>query len=159
MEVTTAVAERSFSYQHPSPYYYHFQREFDVLLPHLRGPDRKILFIFGLGFDPRCVPAYRALATEFPLMKGTLVTVCARFTNLFDGELKTNMRWTYDCLDQIRYITSSLSEDHCRHFEVEVNMFDSERRQVGDGEILPRPLGLHTVHCRGHCVDDHGRDR
>jgi hypothetical protein len=134
--VTTAVAERSFSYQHQSPYYYHFQREFDVLLPHLRGPDRKILFIFGLGFDPRCVPAYRVLATEFPSMKGTLVTVCARFTNLFDEELKTNMRWTYECLDQIRYITSSLSEDRCRHFEVEVNMFDSDRRQVGDSRLI-----------------------
>jgi hypothetical protein len=97
--------------------------------------DRRVLFIFGVGFDPRCVPALSAIAEIFG-DEAELTTFCVRFTNLFDQNLATNARHTRECLEQVRYITRGLASTNQRHFEVEVNLFSVDGEQVGDALLI-----------------------
>lgn len=94
---------------------------------------RRFLFLSGLGFDPRCTPALERMVD---LLEPTseLVTFCARFTNLHDPNHEENYSGTLECLEEIRAITAR-SRGGFR-FEVEVNIFNQDGRQVGESLLI-----------------------
>jgi len=121
--------------QHVLPYHYYVQDDLVNFWKKLGTENRNVLFIFGLGFDPRCVPALRNIAIIFK--KGAKVkTCCARFTNLFDEQLDENRKNTQDCLSSIRYITDSMSNANFQHTEIEVNMFSLDRKLIGEKLLI-----------------------
>lgn len=97
--------------------------------------DRKVLFIFGVGFDPRCIPALREIS-KLVGNGARLDTFCTRFTNLQDRQLDTNREYTAECLRDIHGILRGLSGNEFRHYEVEVNMFSDRGELIGDRLLL-----------------------
>lgn len=113
------------------PYYYYIQDTFVSFWNKLGIEKRNVLFIFGMGFDPRCIPGLRHVFSTFK--RGAAVsTCCARFTNLFDEQLDENRKNTFDCLQQSRYFTNAMSGSDFQHNEIEVNMFSVRREFIGD---------------------------
>ena len=117
------------------PYHYYVQDNLVTFWDKLGTKNRNILFIFGLGFDPRCVPALRNIGTIFK-KDARVKTCCARFTNLFDEQLDENRKNTQDCLNYIRYYTDSMSNENFQHTEIEVNMFSLERELIGEKLLI-----------------------
>jgi hypothetical protein len=116
-------------------YQFHVQRPFKDFWSRYGAAKRKVLFVFGVGFDPRCVPALKAVADTF-VNDCYVSTVCARFTNLKDKDLKLNTQFTRECLTQTREITDRLSSHiYHRHYEIEVNLFSNDDAVVG-GNLL-----------------------
>ncbi len=122
----------------PSPRYFYVQRPFEQFWSDYDAARRRVLFICGLGFDPRCVSAMKAAARVFRETAERLETVCLRFTNLWDEHVEQNLRYTEDCLEQIRSVTHSLEDPRrFQHVELEVNIFaEDERRLIGDQLLL-----------------------
>src|ERR1035438_1546115 len=73
----------------PTHYNYHVQREFSGFWERFGSSRRNVLFVFGLGFDPPCVPELKKVSETF-VDDCYVSTVCARFTNLWDGRLRQN---------------------------------------------------------------------
>ena len=96
---------------------------------------RKVLFVFGVGFDPRCIPALRVVGELFS-RRAELHTFCTRFTNLRDRQLRENSAYTAECLREIHRILKGLSGRRFRHYEVEVNMFSEQGALIGDRLLL-----------------------
>jgi hypothetical protein len=117
-----------------TPYYFNVQRPFKHFWDEYGASNRKVLFIFGLGFDPRCVPALQSVANTF-VSDCYVNTVCTRFTNLWDGGLKENAEHTRECLAAVRRITDALSGANYAHYEIEVNLFSDTREIIG-AELL-----------------------
>lgn len=116
-------------------YNYFVQEEFSSFWKRY-GPDgRRVLFIGGLGFDPRCIPALRKTVGLFT-EADQLVTMCARFTNLHDPHLQHNLRGTAASLNVIREIARKNRAQDRYHFEVEVNLFDAAGSQIGDALLI-----------------------
>jgi len=113
------------------PYFFHVQQPFSSFWSEYGTADRRVLFLYGVGFDPRSVPALRAVCNSFG-GADFLTTVCARFTNLFDRRLSENQRYTRECLSDLRRVRSGLGADNSRHFEIEVNLLDSNQKLIGD---------------------------
>lgn len=118
-----------------STYHYYVQRPLEEFWLEYGTQERKVLFVYGLGFDPRCIPALRKTCRIFH-ESAELVTFCARFTNLFDEHLAENQKNTQECLEQIRYVTRSLIMPRHKHYEVEVNLFGLDREQIGDSLLI-----------------------
>jgi hypothetical protein len=118
-----------------TPYYYHVQTDFEAFWASRTCGQRKILFIFGLGFDPRCVPAFRTAAR---VLAGSarLDTLCLRFKNPQDSNLGENTEGTYECLREIDQISASLCGSSCRHDQLEVNLFDTAGTYDGHKRLL-----------------------
>lgn len=118
-----------------STYHYYVQRPLETFWREYGTASRRPLFIYGLGFDPRCVPALRKTCRIFS-DNSNLVTFCARFTNLFDQNLVGNWKHTLECLEQLRYVTRGLEAPGQMHYEVEVNLFRLDREQIGDSLLI-----------------------
>lgn len=114
-------------------YNYYIQEPFTQFWGRYGTANRRYLFLSGLGFDPRCTPALRRMV-EVLHPSSTLVTFCARFTNLHDPYHERNYAGTLECLEEIRAITRGVHDT--RRFEVEVNIFDQQKRQVGEGLLI-----------------------
>lgn len=114
-------------------YNYYLQEPFTQFWARYGTAHRKFLFLSGLGFDPRCTPALRRM---FEMLKpsSTIVTFCARFTNLHDPFHDRNYAGTLECLEEIRAITRLHSRGY--RYEVEVNIFDQDKRQVGESLLI-----------------------
>lgn len=119
----------------PLPYHFYVQERLDTFWRRYGTRGRRVLFIFGLGFDPLCVPALGVVADLFR-RNSSLHTVCARFTNIHDEHLEENTAYTEECLERIRYTTAGLRGPEFRHFEIEVNMFSESRELVGDSLLI-----------------------
>ena len=105
-------------------YHYHVQTDFEQFWASRRCEAKRILFIFGLGFDPRCVPAFRAASKALSRAE-RFDTLCLRFKNPEDGNLAENTKGTIECLAEIEAICGSLPGARFRHDQLEVNLFDS----------------------------------
>ena len=120
-----------------TPYHYHVQTGFEEFWAKRGCQNSKILLIFGLGFDPRCVAALRA-ASRILSHAQSLHTLCLRFKNSQDENLEENTQGTYECLEDIDSITGALSGAAYWHDQLEVNLFDhtggyeGHRRLVAD---------------------------
>jgi hypothetical protein len=121
------------SLPHPYPYYFYVQRPLKEFWAQYGTRNRKVLFILGAGFDPRCYQVLRSMATLFN-SDAQLDTFCARFTNLKDGHLSENTIYTNECLTEIRAITKTLKATSY-HIECEVGIFSEDGKLVGD-ELL-----------------------
>lgn len=117
-------------------YNYYVQEEMGDFWLRLGTAQRRALFIFGLGFDPRCVPGIRRFRDLFQ-NADLATTFCARFTNLHDSNLGENLKGTHDSLSSIRSVRAGFSKSRAKHYEVEVNLFDGDYNAVGD-ELLIR---------------------
>lgn len=117
------------------PYDIYLRQPLDEFWSEYGVKDRKVLFVFGVGFDPRCIPALKVIGKIFN-QGAHLDTFCTRFTNLRDKQLTDNSRYTAECLRNIHAILRSLSGDRFRHYEVEVNMFSDRGNLVGDQILL-----------------------
>jgi hypothetical protein len=122
-------------YLSAAPYYYHVQTDFDQFWLTRQLSDRSIFFIFGLGFDPRCVPAFRAAARTL-VDANRLDTLCLRFKNPEDQNLTENTAGTSECLKDIDDISRSLPKSTCRHDHLEVNLFDSKGTFDGHRKLV-----------------------
>jgi len=118
-----------------TPYYYHVQTEFERFWSARHVQTRRILFIFGLGFDPRCVPAFR-LAARVLSNAERLNTVCLRFKNPLDDNLAENTEGTHDSLKDIDQISWGLNAAKYHHDHLEVNLFDSKGTYDGHKKLV-----------------------
>lgn len=123
------------------PYHYYVQDSFSNFwrnVGNLTG--RRFLFIFGLGFDPRCVPALQHMVKLYASLdngnNAELYTVCLRFTNVFDKCLQENKTYTNECLDAVRAITREVKDPSSRHCELEVNIFPDRKQLTGDRRLV-----------------------
>lgn len=116
------------------PYHYYVQDGLSSFWQKFGTKSRKILFIFGVGFDPRCVPGLRIMGELFK-EEAELHTCCIRFTNFFDEHLEENRKYTQECLNQIRNLINRMSDDSFKHTEIEVNMFSRSKQLIGE-ELL-----------------------
>lgn len=96
---------------------------------------RRVLFLGGLGFDPRCVPAISQAVDVFQ-DADEFVTFFARFTNLHDPHLDHNLTGTAECLRAIRAAVAANRAGDRFHYEVEVNLFDENFNQIGDDLLI-----------------------
>ncbi|HET9377485.1 MAG TPA: hypothetical protein VFO40_21090 [Chthoniobacterales bacterium] len=117
-------------YSSDIPYFYHVQTEFEQFWATRQLTNQRVLFIFGLGFDPRCVPAFRLAAKTLKRVK-KLDTLCLRFKNPEDKNLQENTDGTHECLKEIEEISNSLNAAHHGHSHLEVNLFS--QKDVYDG--------------------------
>jgi len=115
------------------PYYnYYVQEPMTEFWKQHRHKDQNVLFICGLGFDPRCTPALKAMVSVID-NGSSFTTMCARFTNCMDSNF-ANHEESLECLDIIRNAANSVKNGY-RH-EIEVNLFDNEERQIGDEMLI-----------------------
>lgn len=122
---------------YPPHYHYYVQRDLESFWPLHAAPERRVLFVSGLGFDPRCVPAFRVMSELLP--EAEVTTFLGRFTNLQDEHRRENERHAERCLAEIRRLRRSFSRNAAEHHEVEVTLFstDSSRPElVGDQRLL-----------------------
>ena len=98
-----------------------------------KSANQNVLFICGLGFDPRCIPALRAMVGVID-KNSSFTTLCARFTNSMDSNFAYNYEGTLECLDMIREAADSVINGY-RH-EIEVNLFDIDEQQIGDAMLI-----------------------
>jgi hypothetical protein len=117
------------------PYDIYLRQPLDEFWSEYGVRGRKVLFVFGVGFDPRCIPALKVIAEIFG-HGAQLDTFCTRFTNLLDRQLSDNSRYTAECLQNIHAILRTLSGKRFRHYEVEVNMFSDRGSLIGDQILL-----------------------
>jgi hypothetical protein len=122
------------SAMHLPPYHVNYHGPFDQFWKSYGHRDRRILFIFGAGYDPRAIPA---LATVRRLLGevATLDTFCARFTNRSDDNFADNSRRSDICLAFLRQLTREMTAKELYHHEVEVDMFDDGLNVIGDQQI------------------------
>ena len=126
MQKNTSFREKPF-------YNYYVQEDMTDFWKQHRHSHQKVLFICGIGFSPRCTPALKAMVNV--IERGSSFTVlCARFINSMDKNLVNNYESALDNLDIIRDAADSVP-DGIRH-EIEVNLFDSEEKQIGDAMLI-----------------------
>src|ERR1041385_3623151 len=118
------------------PYNFYLQEEFNSFWKSYDFRGRKVLFIFGIGFDPRCVPALEGLASEMLRANASMHTLAVRFTNIFDEVREINEGYTNDMLARVRVVTAGLRGALYQHTELEVRLFDSDRKVCGDGSLV-----------------------
>lgn len=118
-----------------TPYFFHVQTDFVTFWSARYQKSRKVLFIFGLGFDPRCVPAFRLASQTFADTE-MFRSICLRFRNPSDENLDENTRGTRDSLREIDSITADLSGPSFRHDHLEVNLFDSKGNYEGHKKLV-----------------------
>jgi hypothetical protein len=121
--------------ERPSPYFYGVRRPVVDFWRDVSLENRKVLFIFGLGFDPRCVPGMKAMVEAFTSNR-QIDTVCARFTNHLDRDLPDNQRYTRESLHSIRSLRRHLDAKGLQHYEIEVNLFKRDGTITGDSRLL-----------------------
>jgi hypothetical protein len=126
MQRKTSLREEPF-------YNYYVQKPMKEFWKQHRDKNQNVLFICGLGFDPRCTPALKAIVSV--IESGTMfTTLCARFTNCMDSNFVNNYEGSLECLDMIRDAADSVKDGY-RH-EIEVNLFDNEEHQIGDEMLI-----------------------
>lgn len=116
------------------PYYnYYVQEPMTEFWKQHRHKHQNILFVCGLGFDPRCTPALKAMVNVIK-SDSSFTTLCARFTNCMDSNFVINYEGSLECLDIIRNAADSVQNGY-RH-EIEVNLFNNEEHQIGDEMLI-----------------------
>jgi len=116
------------------PYYnYYVQEPMTEFWIQHRKENQNVLFICGLGFDPRCTPALKAMVNVID-SRSSFTTMCARFTNCMDSNFANNYEESLECLEIIRNAATSVKNGY-RH-EIEVNLFNNEEHQIGDEMLI-----------------------
>jgi len=116
------------------PFYnYYVQEPMTEFWKKYRHEGQNVLFICGIGFDPRCIPALKAMVNVID-RETPFTTLCARFINSMDINFANNYKSSLECLDTIRYTANRVPKGY-RH-EIEVNLFDSEEHQIGDAMLI-----------------------
>jgi hypothetical protein len=94
---------------------------------------QNVLFICGIGFDPRCTPALRAMVNVIE-SGSTFTILCARFINCMDSNFVNNYKDSLECLEIIRELANKFQGRYIH--EIEVNLFDNEEQQIGDAMLI-----------------------
>ena len=116
------------------PYYnYYVQEPMTEFWKQHRHKYQNVLFICGLGFDPRCTPALKAIVSVIE-SGSSFTTLCARFTNCMDSNFVNNYGSSLECLDIIRDAADNVQNGY-RH-EIEVNLFDDKEHHIGDAMLI-----------------------
>lgn len=133
---------------HPYPYYFYIQRPLEKFWAQYGTHDRDVLFIYGAGFDPRCVEALKSVVNIFR-GRSKLETFGARFINARDEFLKINRKYTRECLSDIRRVIDSIDALGGQQSEVEVDIFEGDRF-VGDRVLIKSFLELYESRLDGY---------
>ena len=116
------------------PFYnYYIQEPITEFWKKHRHGKQNVLFICGIGFDPRCIPALKAMVNVID-SGSSFTTLCARFINCMDINIANNYKSALDCLGTIREMADGVQNGY-RH-EIEVTLFDSEEHQIGDAMLI-----------------------
>jgi len=112
--------------------YYVQDRLTDFWKKHDKGR-RKVLFICGIGFNPRCIPALKAMVKVIGA-ESSITVLCARLINNMDENFVNNYKDSLECLDTIRKEADGVPNGY--RYEIEVNLFNNEERQIGDEMLI-----------------------